>query len=284
MGQGLAAACIFLLTIAAGVRTYHYSWWSDNPRPYLDAIKNARLTAAPRFRPDERICAGIVTHHFLASGLMVRFFDTLRSVSPPETVILIGPNHFHHGSANISVSSLPWKTPFGVLESDVRVIQQVKAATNVPEDPEAFTGEHSVGVLIPFLKYYFPRSRVVPILVDVNAQESRLMELRGALAGLLRNPQVLVLLSMDFSHNAVASVADSRDEKSQQAMSTLDLNTVKALNVDCRKGLWLLVASLRDLGQVAVQFSEHTNSARLTGNPRQPDVTSYFTVYFTRAK
>jgi hypothetical protein len=60
------------------------------------------------------------------------------------------------------------------------------------------------------------------------------------------------------------------------------LSKVKELNVDCRKGLWLLLASLKDLGQVKTQVNEHTNSARLTGKLNQPDVTSYFTIYFIR--
>jgi AmmeMemoRadiSam system protein B len=275
-------AFIVLLTTAAGVRTYHYSWWSDNPQPYIEALQKSVSAPSYKLAAGERICAGIVTHHFLASGLMVRFFDTLHTESSPETIIIIGPNHFHHGLANISLSSLPWKTPFGFMETDPPIVQQVKAATGLPEDPEAFTGEHSVGVLVPFLKYYFPHSRVVPILVDVNAQEKPLKELRGLLLGFLRNPKILVLLSMDFSHNSVSSIADSRDAKAKQAISGLDLSKMGGLNVDCRKGLWLLLASLRDLGQVKVRVSEHTNSARLTGNPHQRDVTSYFSVFFVK--
>ena len=42
-----------------------------------------------------------------------------------------------------------------------------------------------MGVLIPFLKYYFPHSRVVPILIDVNADAARLQRLRDVL-GLVR--------------------------------------------------------------------------------------------------
>jgi hypothetical protein len=282
MGRGHLAACLLLLTLPAGVRTHHYSWWSDNPQPFLDAIRTTKTAPPPKLAAGQRICAGIVTHHFLASGLMVRFFETLRAESSPETIILIGPNHFHHGLANISLSSLPWKTPFGVMETDPRIVPQIKAAVNLPEDPEAFMGEHSVGVLIPFLKYYFPHSRVVPVLVDVNAQEKPLKELRGLLLGFMGSPKFLVLLSMDFSHNSVASIADSRDAQAQQAISGLDLSKMEGLNVDCRKGLWLLLASLRDLGEVKVQVSEHSNSARLTGNPHQPDVTSYFSVFFVK--
>jgi len=224
-----------------------------------------------------------VTHHFLASGLMVRFFEGLQSQSSPKTIILIGPNHFHQGMANISLSSLPWKTPFGILPADVRLVHRISAAIQLPEDPEAFSGEHSVGILIPFLKYYFPRSKVVPILIDVSAQDSRLDELRDMLSQVLENEKVLVLLSMDFSHHSISSIADARDIKAKEVISAMDAKGTRGLNVDSRKGLRLLLELLNRVGCDGVQFNEHTNSARLTGKSNQPDVTSYFTIYFLNA-
>ena len=277
---GQAVALLLLLTHPAGVRTQHYSWWSDDPRPYLDAIRRSAPAAPLKLAPGETIRAGIVTHHFLASGLMVRFFQTLRAGASPETIILIGPNHYHHGSANISFSSLPWKTPFGELAADTAMVRQIETATHLAEDSEAFAGEHSIGVLVPFVKHYFPACRIVPVLVDINARPEPLRALRGALTELLRNPRVLVVLSMDFSHDSTAGIAEVRDAQSQVAIGNLDLRAARDLNIDCPKGLWLLMASLRDRGGVRVQVSEHTNSARLTGNLKQPDVTSYFSIYF----
>jgi AmmeMemoRadiSam system protein B len=277
--------CLSLLLCLSTVqhswpRSYHYSSSSDDPGPYLRVIRESNVGPNTPLHAGESIRAGIVTHHFLAGGLMVRFFAELRAQSSPETIVLIGPNHFHHGLANISLSSLPWKTPFGLLQTDTAVERRLRQALNLPEDPEAFTGEHSVGVLVPFVKYYFPNSRVVPVLIDVNAQSFRLKKLRKALAELLSNPKVLVLLSMDFSHNSTVAIADNRDEQAQRTITTMNASDVNNLHVDCRRGLWLLLTSLGDTGPVNVEIKEHTNSARLTYNPAQPDVTSYFTVLF----
>jgi hypothetical protein len=214
---------------------------------------------------------------------MVRFFEGLQSQSSPKTIILLGPNHFHQGMANISLSSLPWKTPFGILPVDTQLIQRISAAIRLPEDPEAFSGEHSVGILIPFLKYYFPHSKVVPILIDVSAQDSRLNELRDVLSQVLKDKNVLVLLSMDFSHHSVSSIADARDLKAKEVISAMNAKGAHGLNVDSRKGLRLLLELLNRVGCDGVQFNEHTNSARLTGKLNQTDVTSYFTIYFLNA-
>jgi AmmeMemoRadiSam system protein B len=120
----------------------------------------------------------------------------------------------------------------------------------------------------------------VPILIDVNAQESRLGDLREVLSQVLKNPKTLVLLSMDFSHDSIAAIADTRDRTAEQVISAMDAKKTHELNVDCRKGLRLLLESLSRAGCDGVQFNEHTNSARLTGKPDQTDVTSYFTIYF----
>ncbi len=280
---GIILLSFMLVTPGASTRDQHFSFWSDNPQPFLDAIKHSAGHTFPTLPAEDRVCGGILTHHFLASGLMVRFFAGLRGQSSPETIILLGPNHFHQGIANISISSLPWKTPFGVLQTDRRLVQQIAKAIQLPEDTEAFTGEHSVGVLIPFLKYYFPHSRVVPILIDVNADTNRLHRLREVLLAQMRSPTTLLLLSMDFSHNSVATIADARDEQAREVISSMDASKTDDLHVDCRKGLWLLLESLKGPRCDRVQINEHTNSAQLTGKLDQPNVTSYFTIYFLNA-
>ena len=257
-----------------------FSFWSDDPQRFLAAIQNSSATALPALPAGHRIRGGIVTHHFLASGMMARFFAELAAKSSPKTIILLGPDHYHHGLAHISFSSLPWKTPFGELTADRQLVRALAAATGLPEDPEAFTGEHSVGVLIPFLKYYFPSSRVLPILVDVNVRSYPLRRLREALSTALEEPDTLLLLSMDFSHDSVASIADSRDSVAQKVIGAMDTSRTASLHVDCRKGLWLLLESLKQAGSHRVFFSEHINSAQITGNFAQPDVTSYFTIFF----
>jgi len=280
---GIVLLSLLLAIPDAWPRDQHFSFWSDNPQPFLDAIRNAAGHTLPTLPAGDRVCGGILTHHFLASGLMVRFLVGLRAQSSPETIILLGPNHFHQGLANISISSLPWKTPFGVLQADRQLVQQIAKAIQLPEDTEAFTGEHSVGVLIPFLKYYFPHSRVLPILIDVNADTSRLHRLRKVLSAQMKSPTTLLLLSMDFSHNSVAAIADARDEQAQEVISSMDASKTEGLRVDCRKGLWLLLELLKGPGCDRVQINEHTNSAQLTGKLDQPNVTSYFTIYFLNA-
>ena len=279
----------FLVAMLAGLlmtssdawpRDFHYTYWSGNPQRYLEAIQKANGLPADTVPEAARACGGIVTHHFLASGMMVRFFAELSRHAAPETIVLLGPNHFHQGLADISVSSLPWKTPFGIYPVRKELVQKISKAIQVQEDPEAFSGEHSVGVLIPFLKYYFPQSRVVPVLIDVNADRKRLRALRDVLEAQAKDSKTLVLLSMDFSHDSSIAIADTRDHEAQKVVTSMEASKTGTLHADCRKGLWVLLETAKSIGCERAQILEHSNSALLLGHPEQPDVTSYFTVLF----
>ena len=87
-------------------------------------------------------------------------------------------------------------------------------------------------------------------------------------------------MALTARDNSIFSIADARDREAQSVIAAMDSSKTEALHIDCRKGLWLLLESLKQARCHSVLFSEHTNSAQLTRNPNQADVTSYFTIYF----
>ncbi|MFB3906257.1 MAG: AmmeMemoRadiSam system protein B [Acidobacteriota bacterium] len=94
----------------------HYSFSSDSPVPYLNAIAEAGRRR--QALGSGRIRAGVVSHHLLAGSLIAQFFRTLAEQGAPRRIVLIGPNHSHRGIASIALSSWRWKTPFGLVEPD----------------------------------------------------------------------------------------------------------------------------------------------------------------------
>jgi AmmeMemoRadiSam system protein B len=276
---------VFVL-LSVGVleaRTQHYSSNSDQPEMFLTAIENYRKS--PRTvceMSGGEVRAGIVTHHFLANRLMVDFFECLASKAKPERIILIGPDHFNKGMRSVTVSPLPWKTPFGELVADEIAVSRIKNSLDLIDDPEAFSGEHSIGILVPFIRYYFPKSKIVPIIVQKQMSLSTLKKFKQLIDQSLDDPGTLVLLSMDFTHNQTSEEADRRDERTRKAIENLDYKNTDSLDVDCHPGLFLLTAALKDRKNLEIKFLNHTNSSRITGNRDQKDVTSYFTILFTQ--
>ncbi|MEK7475138.1 MAG: AmmeMemoRadiSam system protein B [Candidatus Coatesbacteria bacterium] len=268
---------LLLAARAAAGRDLLYSSFADDPGRYLDAVRGGPPPAARA--PAGRVAGGIVTHHFLAAPLMVEFFDASACTARPRLVILIGPDHERLGPRGISLSALDWRTPFGVLACDREAVGGLRQALRLPpgDDAAVFFREHSTGLLVPFIRLYFPDARVLPILLSDRAGPRRIAALAGALAPLLGD-DALVILSMDFSHGKAPAEAAALDRDAMAAIVGCDLARVRDLDVDCHAGLELMLRLFRGR---PVAFGTRTDSAAIAGRPLA-DCTSYVTTYFLR--
>ena len=258
----------------------HYSFYSDDPKKFLDVINSSGKV---EIVPPGTLKAGIVTHHFLASAMMADFFKYINSAASPKTIILIGPDHYDKGIYPLSVSSLPWKTPFGMLNANKRITENIKNELSLKEDNEAFSGEHSIGILVPFIKYYFPKSEVVPILIRADAPKYYIDRLAKAISRDFGSSDTFIILSMDFSHDSDLKEAERRDDASKSAITRLKSKGIDKLRVDCPKGLYLLVSLLEKMDNIRVYFRDHSNSEAISKKKDLDNVTSYFTVLFLQA-
>lgn len=270
-----------LLPILLLARTHHYSYFSDRPEIFLKAIQSYKDSLPVRCKQhDGYVRAGILPHHFLAHWMMIDFFECLASQTDLDRIILIGPDHFRKGIDRISVSSLPWKTPFGELIADKHVVSKIKETLGLKDDIESFSGEHSIGIIVPLIRYYFPKSKIVPVLVQRQIPMHTLLRFKQLLFHFLKDQKTLILLSMDFSHYQNSKEADRRDEISKNVILYLNYERINELDVDCHTGLFLLMTVLSELGNMKVCFRHHTNSSKITGLKGLKSVTSYYTILF----
>ncbi len=280
------AAVILILFCMVVSKTVHaraqnYSFYSDEPEKYQTVIRGAEQKATSVCVSNEAYYrAGIVTHHLLAIDLMNEFFSCLSKNVKPERVVLIGPDHYGQSMERISVSLLPWKTPFGILAPDTNTAAAIISSLSLNNDPEAFSGEHSIGVLVPFIHHYFPESKIIPIIIQRNVGLDKLRKFKSILNELLSDPTTLVLLSMDFTHNQTSGEADRRDELSRSVIEKFEHTETDTLDVDCHPGLKMLLAALRERQGMRARFLNHSNSAKITGQAGLTNVTSYFTIIF----
>jgi hypothetical protein len=151
------------------------------------------------------------------------------------------------------------------------------------EDNEAFSGEHSVGIIIPFVRYYFPDARVLSIIVQRQVPKRMQRGFCRWLDAQLRDPHTIVLLSMDFSHYQTSDEADRRDQLSGRAILELNESLVDQLDIDCHSGFGALLGALNEQMGIKPIMCCHTNSAKITGKTDISSVTSYHTVLFIQS-
>ena len=146
-----------------------------------------------------------------------------------ETFIILGPNHTGQGRPLSIMSTGRWKTPLGEVQIDSDLAKKILSlCPNLKEDTLAHQYEHSIEVQLPFLQYYRPDVKIVPIMLAVSEPEV-LKSLGKAIAQAVRETgrDAVVLASSDMSHYEAQKTARLKDR--QAILAVLDLNPEELL-------------------------------------------------------
>jgi AmmeMemoRadiSam system protein B len=113
----------------------------------------------------EKMIGGIVPHagwHFSGS-IAAKVIRCLQPSPPPEVVLLFGM----HLGANAPFVMMPegaWDTPFGELPVDSDLAAElVQLADFQLETPRTFNQDNTIELQLPFIKYFWPESKLVAI-------------------------------------------------------------------------------------------------------------------------
>ena len=171
-----------------------------------------------------RVLGGVVPHAgYIYSGpVAAHTYKAIAEDRIPETFVVIGPNHTGLG-ARISVCPMGYDSPLGPAELDEELARAIVGDSAV-FDLDAHIYEHSIEVQIPFIKYLFPRARVVPIvMMDQSLNASRILgrRIREAVAEVGRD--AVILASSDFSHYVPREAAYSWDGRAIKALEGGDI-------------------------------------------------------------
>ena len=137
----------------------------------------------------------------------------LSEVVIPETVVILGPNHWGVGAPYAIMTEGSWEMPFGNVQIDdglaLTILDNCKL---LEDDPSAHEREHSLEVQVPFLQHFRPDVKIVPITINSNDLK-KLKQLGNAIAQGIKktNSDALILASTDMSHTHNSS--DSLQKK-----------------------------------------------------------------------
>jgi hypothetical protein len=163
---------------------------------------------------------GIIAPHagYPYSGETAAWAYSAIPASFAGTFILIGPSH---RGLRTCISRVAWETPLGIVDSD----PELASAIEIEADEVSHQGEHSLEVQMPFIKYRFPRARIVPILMGNQDYRSA-----GYLAELVldairrtNRDDIRVIASSDFSHYVPAALARENDRYAIAALDDLNV-------------------------------------------------------------
>jgi len=161
---------------------------------------------------------GIVSPHagYVYSGQVAAHAFSRIEPGFSGTFVVIGPSH--HGYLT-SASAIPWETPLGPIDTDTAFVE----ALDIPVDEASHKEEHSVEVQLPFIRYRFPRARVVPIMMgEQDPAHAAAVAEKIVAAERLTKREIRVVASSDFSHYVPDAQAKAGDLYAIEPLARLD--------------------------------------------------------------
>jgi len=228
------------------------------------------------------IHAGVVPHHLVAGSLITDFMFAI-SPQEPELLVIVGPNHNNSGG-RIITGYADWQTPEGLVETEDNIVRTLLEKEMAVRDEKVLSKEHSIGSLIPLIKYYLPQAKVVPIIFHHDVTLEEVDKLLAVLDPLLAEEKGVLLASVDFSHYLTRKEAQEKDSLTLEVMNNFDYPTLFHLGNDhldspASLATILRFAERKDLQEF--QLLANTNSGVILQNDFI-ETTSYFTLVFLK--
>jgi AmmeMemoRadiSam system protein B len=192
----------------------------------------------------------------------------------PETFIILGPSHTGSGRPFSIMTEGKWKTPLGEVEIDSELGKKLLASsTYLEEDKGAHLYEHSIEVQLPFLQYFKPDFKLVPIVLAY-AGGAVYKEIGKALAKAIRESgkKVVIIASSDMTHYESQTSAQKKDTQAIEAILDLDedelLKRIDEFNISMcgfAPAVSLIVAA-KELGATGAELVKYQTSGDTTGD------------------
>ena len=199
------------------------------------------------------------------SGALVAsaFFSAMGRSGGIKRVVVLGPIHDKREKGLFLSNSHSFHTPLGNITVDRKIskeIEQVGRYFEVDDIPHL--GEHSIEILLPFVKYCFPRASIVPILMG-QADAQYIHDLAEALKTVITPvlDETLIVVSCNLSCDNDSQTARLSAEKCLRLFSAKNAPALASAIVDGQLNACggALVASLFESGLIdrtQVHFAE----------------------------
>ena len=217
---------------------------------------------------------GLVSPHagYIYSGAVAA--AVISRVKFKETFVILGPNHTGRGKAFSIMSEGTWRTPLGDIEIDSELGKRILATSScLEEDHMAHQFEHSLEVQVPFLQYFKPDVRIVPVVIG-HASGALYKKIGSELAGAIKESKkgVIILASSDMTHYEPHETARRKDSQAIEAI--IDLNEDELLRRVYEFDISMcgyapavsLISAAKDLGAKKAELVKYQTSGDTSGD------------------
>jgi len=141
------------------------SWYPGTRVECIRSIQGLEQECAPCPQADGRPVAGLVPHAgwYYSGRLACNVIQCLAKSNSPDVCIIFG-RHLPPTEQAYIMTLGAWATPLGDLEIDEKVAQRIATEYDfVIEDAVSHEPDNTIELQLPFIKYFFPNTKIVPI-------------------------------------------------------------------------------------------------------------------------
>ncbi|MGB2815076.1 MAG: AmmeMemoRadiSam system protein B [Dehalococcoidales bacterium] len=223
---------------------------------------------------EKEVVIGLVSPHagYVYSGPVAG--AVISRVKFKDTFVILGPNHTGRGKPLSIMTQGKWQTPLGDVEIDVELAQHLLSITrHLQEDDAAQLFEHSIEVQLPFLQYFKPDIKIVPIslsFADIDAYKEIGKEIARAIIDTGR--EAVLMASSDMTHYEPQDTAAKKDRQAIDAILRLDedelFRRVEEHNITmCGVApVASLIAAAREMGATSAELVKYQTSGDTSGD------------------
>jgi AmmeMemoRadiSam system protein B len=217
---------------------------------------------------------GLLSPHagYIYSGPVVG--AVISRIKFKDTFIIMGPNHTGAGRPLSIMTEGKWQTPLGEVEIDSELAKKILATSRyLEEDDRAHIYEHSIEVQLPFLQYFKPDFKLVPMVFG-HPSGAIYKEVGKEIAAAVKElgREVVIIASSDMSHYEPQASAQKKDTQAIGAILKLDedelLKRVAEFNITMcgyAPAVSLIVAA-KELGAKSAELVKYQTSGDVTGD------------------
>ncbi|KKW25643.1 MAG: hypothetical protein VE99_C0001G0280 [candidate division Kazan bacterium GW2011_GWC1_52_13] len=230
--------------------------------------------------------AAILPHDSISIKELTAFYRGLAAAVQPRFVVILSPNHYDAGRANIQTTSRVFMTADGRAHPDWSLVGQLRARGLAGSEGDSFTKEHGITAQVEYAKRFFPEARWLPLIFKSTATPAEVDAVMRWLEQTLPANQTLVLASIDFSHYLTKTRADINDTKTYRQIQTMDVNQLPTSDIECEfldspAALRAVVAYAHSRELNRLTLVRRDNTADIRGEPNLVSTTGHLYITFS---
>ncbi|MCK5562156.1 MAG: AmmeMemoRadiSam system protein B [Thermoplasmata archaeon] len=245
------------------------SWYPGSAKSCRKQIEEFLEEAEEPKAQDLPRIGGIVPHAgwVFSGSAACNVFKALKKAQEPATVVIFG-RHTSPFGVNTIMKSGAWETPLGDLEIDTNLAKVLMEDFRFSlETVHDYSPDNTIELQLPFIKYFFPNAKIMPIGIPIPSEEN--FKIGRKLAEIITSSEldVRVIGSTDLTHygpnydfttkgigkEAVAWVKNTNDKKMCDLFEAMQASEIlkeagKNSNACCNAAVATAIVTLKNLG------------------------------------